>query len=665
VQPPPAPKLAVDANRDGTITFDAADATSASAPYRFWLNDDDDHTYSSAAWWSDLDPEHFPARRADSDDQIVNSPRDCEDLARMWINAAGLIDTVKDPSSDLYLGLKWKNTNGTHPCIRLFRSADTNGGLGYIKDATIGLQQATITPPGGVGALRSCLGDADAATVSNPPAEFPWTSGITQVEPIVRDADFIFRKDALTDVFGNRTTGYLLFEGVQEGKGELMLVVVRKKSDNTWEKVSEGGSVWLQLDNIRRMYVRVHSEPMASNFPLPWESSVATSPPPFPYTESTDHTITIPDSNLGWGAGDTTENLSQFPFVPTAGEENKCVVFVHGIDLDVPTQQGYAQSFFKRLWWEGYRGRFVAFRWSTVLSTDGLFGGMGPWGPGEENTSIFNSGEYRSWKSGAGLKKYVDALRTQLGSGSVIGVAGHSLGNIAVSEALWQGMRPNSYVAMESAVSVSCYYWSNPGPGEPLPPANLRLVNAESGRPTPLDTAAGGYYGNLASLQSIAGLNRVSYYNADDFWLATGRTAPSWGSKETNWVKNHEAYKPDDRYVIGQYKYDPSVYWSKFERGVSFLRTVTDRHEKMSFISRSRSSAIGAVSAPPGFQGFEMRFSNPYGYGFGQARYDHSGQFQRNIQLMYGRADGTPWVDQNGVAMPFYRRLMSDLQVSP
>lgn len=666
VQPPPPPVLAVDANRDGQISFDANDATSASAPYRFWLNDDNDVSFQDPKW-TDRDPERYPPTQADSADQIINSSRDGEDLARIWINAAGLIDTVKDPAGDLYLGLKWKNTNGTHPSIRLFRSADPNGGLGYIKDATIGLQQASITPPGGVGALRSCLGDADAATVANPPADYPWTSGITTVEPPtdvsnIRAADFIFRKDALTDVFGNRTTGYLLFEGVQEGKGELSLVIVRKKSDGTWEKVSDGGSVWMQLDNICRMYVRVHSEPMASNFPFPWQDVVATFPPPFPYTESVsqDHAITIPDGNLGYGAGDTVENLSQFPFSPTAGEQNKCVVFVHGIDMSVPEVHGYSESFFKRLWWEGYRGRFVSFRWSTPLSTDGLFTPFAD----QPNVSIFNSGEYRSWKCGAALRKYVDALRTQLGSGSVIGVVGHSLGNAAVGEALWQGMRPNSYVAMEAAVSLSCYYWSNPAPGEAVPPANARLVNAESGHPTPLDTGSGGYYGYLASLQTIAGLNRVTYYNANDFWLATGRTAPeliTGITLDVDWVTNQVNHKPDDRYGPGQYTYDPDVNWARFRRGTSFNRTVLDPHERMPFVSRSRTSALGTSAPPPGFTGRNLGQD----YGFGTQRPDHSGQFQRAIQLMYAKEDGTPWVDQNGAPMPLHRRLMNDLGVAP
>ena len=52
-------------------------------------------------------------------------------------------------------------------------------------------------------------------------------------------------------------------------------------------------------------------------------------------------------------------------------------------------------------------------------------------------------------------------------------------------------------------------------------------------------------------------------------------------------------------------------------------------------------------------------------YGFGVGRPDHSGQFQRNIQFMYGNENGVPWVDATGVPFPLYQRLMRDLQVSP
>jgi hypothetical protein len=51
-------------------------------------------------------------------------------------------------------------------------------------------------------------------------------------------------------------------------------------------------------------------------------------------------------------------------------------------------------------------------------------------------------------------------------------------------------------------------------------------------------------------------------------------------------------------------------------------------------------------------------------YGYGSARADHSGQFQRDIQVMYGDNDGKPWVDKNGNATPLYDQLMRDLNVA-
>jgi hypothetical protein len=52
-------------------------------------------------------------------------------------------------------------------------------------------------------------------------------------------------------------------------------------------------------------------------------------------------------------------------------------------------------------------------------------------------------------------------------------------------------------------------------------------------------------------------------------------------------------------------------------------------------------------------------------YKFDDERSCHSGQFQRNIQLMYGDENGIPWVDKNRNSNPFYDQLMRDLKVGP
>jgi hypothetical protein len=491
--------LAVDANRDGQIKFaseDASDTTSQDQPFRFWINDDDDTTNGSPQW-SDLDPEFYPPRRPDSADRVINSPRDCEDLARLWVNLNGLSQILQAIGGNLAVGLKWKNftiptgSSSTGPCIRLFRSADNAGGLGHIKDATIAAIQAdrsSVTSPG------FCLLDADVPDV---PVIAP--DAVDKVQPTARVADFIFKTRDLSLNQGSPTT-HLLFEGVSEGKGELEIVILRNKNTDSsqpgnWELVGEGPSVWLQLDNIRRMYLRVHSTPFDSGFPYPWAQE---SPPAEPYFEDTSTTgkpITILPSKLGFALGDTGQDDGNYGFVPSPDEQAKCVVFVHGIDMTVDAQRGYSQSFFKRLWWEGYRGRFIAFRWNTPLS------GLENWLWGDPNFSIFNSGEYRSWKAGTSLNKFANALRDSTSSfyfkpNAVIGLVAHSLGNACATEALKQGAPFDSYIAMEAAIPLSCFYTSSLF-GDPQPPTVARLLDAETQKPTPQFLVDGGYQGYL------------------------------------------------------------------------------------------------------------------------------------------------------------------------
>ena len=110
----PTPQLAVDANRDGAITFDDADKTTTDKPYRFWLNDDQDESKSD--WkWTEAEPEIYDdnPKLHDLDDRIINSPRDCEDLTRLWLDTGNIMDYLKDAANDLYIGLKWENVGDT------------------------------------------------------------------------------------------------------------------------------------------------------------------------------------------------------------------------------------------------------------------------------------------------------------------------------------------------------------------------------------------------------------------------------------------------------------------------------------------------------------------------------------------------------------------------
>jgi len=627
------PQLAVDANRDETITFDDADKTTAEKPYRFWLNDDMDVTTTSSEW-ADPDPEVYPPTRPDSSSQILYFPRDCEDLTRLWLDTGNLLEYVQDQANDLYFGLKWENVGSDTPAIRLFYSADSSGGLGHIKDATIAQKQVYPNSSG------FCLLDAG-------------DSCIDQVRPTTRPADFIFNKNAFADLTKAQSKLYLLFEGVSEGKGQLRLVLL-KKNGGMWQSLGEGSSVWLELKNIQRMYVRAYSTPLPEHFPLPWQDTDFLYNPPFPYQRAVDKSLTIPDTNLLFGYGDSTpadENQQDYPFEAPPDEQKKCVVFVHGIDLDVPTQQGDAQSFFKRLWWEGYRGRFAAFRWSTTLDEN-----WKTFLPHHEGTSIFNSGEYRSWKGGASLRKFVATLRPQF---TTIGVAAHSLGNACTGEALRQGMQVESYVAMEAAVSASCY--------DPQAPTIERLIHAENGNPTPEFVSQLGYRGYLLNIGNASGASLTSYYNHEDFWLVTGHIFPSHatiGNLPVDWINSMVNNKPDG-VLLNHYNYDFVTENNRLAPRFRYLdsqnllgtRLVSDPHEGMAYVSRSRTGPLGAGAPGPLFNKQSVDMNDLYK--FGRARFDHSGQFQRNIQLMYGNESGKQWSES------FYHRLINDLHVGP
>lgn len=78
----------------------------------------------------------------------------------------------------------------------------------------------------------------------------------------------------------------------------------------------------------------------------------------------------------------------------------------------------------------------------------------------------------------------------------------------------------------------------------------------------------------------------------------------------------------------------------------------------MAFVSRPQTRALGGelptnACHPPGF---DRVIDLNAQYGFGNVRADHSGQFQRNIQLMYQREDGSAWA--GGV---FYKRLIKEM----
>ena len=296
--------IAVDANRDGTIHFEAEskDVTSSAAPFRFWINDDNDGSETGS---------EVIDGSADHIDNRIGSQRDLEDFSRLWLNLEGLQEGIAARTHRI--GLKWKNATGS-PSVKIYRTAETDGGTRYLTDLSIAASQTS----GGFVAAKTTVSGSTAALL--PPDTF----------------------DRLSKQNPN---AYLLFEGVSEGKGELCLTI--HKSDGT--ETGEGPGVWLDLTHSRKMYLRVTTTGIQDDYPEPSHTSDADPPEP----------------TMGWQAdpnGPTYDETAQISWQETM----QYIVFVHGWNMSYDESQTFAETMFKRLWQRGYKGRFAFMRWPTM-----------------------------------------------------------------------------------------------------------------------------------------------------------------------------------------------------------------------------------------------------------------------------------------------------------
>ena len=620
------PELLVDGNRDGVMSMDDDairydDWISAGVPYRFWLNDDQDVGTTSFVW-SDPDPETIPAKTPDYSDSIIQGTRDLEDFTRLWISFKGIAEAVK--TSGVQLKFEWKPEKGGadwspeagSPGIKIYKALETDGGRKYIEDQTVATQQ--VAPPYDKMLVEVKKGASTVLSLS---------------------------ASTLANLSEKTPNVYLLFEGASEGRGQLVLTV--NQGD---KKLCTCEPLYLDIKNIKKMYVRANTTPLPAGFAMPY---VQGTPPSSPYVASSNGALSIPRASMRYGLGNGEETPGNQAFDQPPDEENKCIIFVHGIDMDIPSYHCYSESGFKRLWWAGYKGRFSAFRWGTPLS-----GGF--------SADIFNDGEMRAWSYGPSLIRYVGYIGSQMPDARV-SVIGHSLGNAVVGSAFERGLVVDSYVAMEAAVSLSCYF-DAPAKNQPDALASSylsALVSADAKSPTPDSYKDLGYRGFLRNLPSGCKNKLFAYQNQKDFWLATGLTAG--GLIRVDWVNNQSRFKPNNlrgANVFKAYEFHPDraagLQCVLGVVGILNDRLVQSPYEAMAFVARSRTSALGAESptgnpAPPHWKAMDMEKE----YDFGGSRPDHSGQFQRDIQLMYAKPDGKVFTKS------FYNRLIEDLNMEP
>jgi Alpha/beta hydrolase of unknown function (DUF900) len=543
-----------------------------------WINDDDD-TETTTTGSADNkittinEVDTVPALAPDFSKHMIVSQRNLEDFARLWVYVGGLQAALT--SGNIQVGLKWQSTNGTTPAINIYLSADPNGSDSYLSDSTGTAAQAQIA-----GVFNNAITDVNGKQTVDTNGTFilpasSWST-LTQASPIL----------------------HLIFEGAFVGTGQLAIVFLDKNGN----QIGQGPGVWMDLRNIKTMYMRGYSVAQNTNIP-------------YSYTGTVDGPNVILGSDPNAAQG----------FVQPSDETPQVIIFVHGFNINYDESTNYAETMFKRLWWRGYKGRFAAFRWPTYGAHGGYIGAL-----------TYNDSEYIAWNSGAALKAFVAGMP----SNYALDFVAHSAGNMVVGEALREGMSAKHYALLHAATSASCYSSGSFN----YTVTNTGVVTADtSSDPTTRSLAYTGWLGAINANNLIA----TNFFDNQDSVVGF------------DWNANNLVFKPQ-RYngslpsMVGLgntgYAYDNILSLGNrlvVEYLLSPNRLVSDPAEAKAYADFSLTGTIGI-----GNNGAKETFGGAIfnsvddSSAFGD---EHSSEWNRNIQVL----------------TPFYDNLMLDFGLVP
>jgi hypothetical protein len=385
--------LQLDKNHDGEmdLSFSSADTTSPSSPFIFWRNNNFDRWNNDGAFNTPEQDDLLaaPCEGAHgiylTDCDFVNyygyraipCARDLEDFARLWVGGVSTNLLAHLPANST-ITLSWGDAGSPNP-----------------DNPTIDVFTA-VEVNGGVGYLTNSL------TASNQVA-FATTNYIGRLAP----------GQTLPLYSGSAASwhgSHYIWCGVSNGVGQLTLTL----ADGQGNLLAQT-SVSIEIKDIKQFYER-------------W--TVGDDPGEAPQTVPT-----LSAQNLPEGAG------RLFMYDRPSDATTPYILHVHGYNMPKWAKDRFAETAYKRLYWQGYQGRFGAFNWPTA-----------------ENAIQFGNSELQAWQSGLGLYNKLQALNT-LYPGNVYLMA-HSLGNVAAGEALrlaGTNQVVNTYIAMQGAVSAHAY----------------------------------------------------------------------------------------------------------------------------------------------------------------------------------------------------------------
>lgn len=265
---------------------------------------------------------------------------------------------------------------------------------------------------------------------------------------------------------------------------------------------------------------------------------------------------------------------------------------MHGWNLAPWEKDAFAETAFKRLYWQGYKGRFGAFQWPTGY-------GFGSWKTVATDPDNYDNSEFNAWNSAAGLLGLLNGLNNTY-PGQVYLMA-HSMGNVVAGEALklaGANQVVNTYIAMQGAVPSHCYDQI----------ADFRTVRLllESGTPDryanyPTNNGPC-YFDGTAGAGSY-----INFYNANDWALAAN-----------HWQLDQDL-KPDRDYL-----YDGTDFSIEYH----ILGLPQNTYQIFAYCDEARCYALGAQANVGGaFTTAKQTDLSQPPYNFGGQHKDHSGEF--------------------------------------
>jgi hypothetical protein len=287
------------------------------------------------------------------------------------------------------------------------------------------------------------------------------------------------------------------------------------------------------------------------------------------YTPPTNFYLSIFE---GEPHSDNPFSMDGSPFLYTASQDTNTpyILYVHGWNMETWEKDRFAESAFKRLYWQGYQGRFGSFRWPTGNKFDGSFSDI------LTDARNYDNSEFTAWQSATGLTNLLTKLDSEYPD--QVYLMAHSMGNVVAGEALRQAgsQLVNTYIAMQGAVPAHAYDAA----------ATTRSIVAvmglggDDGTPN----AYANYYttGAPSYFSSSAGAGTyVNFYNTNDYAL-------------DKWTIDQN-FKPDAGVTYPGYHYSTSSGFYRINGSfTTYLNFPADTYEIFAYGDEARCYALGA-----------------------------------------------------------------------